>query len=77
MQVSTEPQYYYNYSSLYVGTVAMDQTCLDYDSYNCVPDFIWFNAYYGSSSKFNGVLGLKPDQYYYGTPPLLINFLYN
>jgi len=47
VQVTTEPDFYYNYSTFYMGTIAMDQACADYDSNSCVPDFVWFNAYYG------------------------------
>lgn len=37
---------------------------------------MWFNAYYGSVDA-DGILGLMPDPYYYGTPPLLMSFLYD
>jgi len=59
--VTDEPEGYYTESFFYYGTLAMDYACADYNSDNCVPDFIWFNAYYSYDSSSDGVLGLKPD----------------
>ena len=66
MAVTDVPEAYYSesfyYTGLYYyGTIAMDYACADYNSDNCVPDFIWFNAYYSLNSSSDGVLGLMPD----------------
>jgi hypothetical protein len=37
---------------------------------------VWLNSIYGYDDQGAGILGLKPDPYYYGTPPQLMYYLY-
>ena len=64
-------------TSFYVGHKARETVCLDYSGQSCAVQFEWLNSYYGYDDEGTGILGLKPDPYYYGTPPLLMSYLYN
>ena len=64
------------YSNFYVGYQATETFCTDYYGYECVYQFGWLNAIYGYDQNGDGILGLKPDPSYYGTPPQLMYYLY-
>lgn len=64
------------YSNFYVGYQASETFCMDYYGYACAYEFVWLNSIYGADSEGDGILGLKPDPYYEGTPPQLMYYLY-
>ena len=60
-----------------MGYRARESVCVDYYGYNCATQFEWLNSIYGYDQNGAGILGLKPDPYYEGTPPQLMSYLYS
>lgn len=60
----------------YAGFPAAETVCIS-ENGKCINNFEWLNSYFSSSKESDGILGLRPDQYYDGTPPLLVHHLYS